>query len=282
MKVYSSIKHLQNRLNLLKSEGKTVGFVPTMGALHEGHISLVDAANKSNDVVVCCIFVNPTQFNTKVDLVKYPRTFEADKALLKKASCDIIFKPKVSGIYPKNMSKYRAPDVGNMATILEGEFRPGHFDGVMQVVERLLRIVEPDALYMGLKDYQQFAIVSQMVKVLGIKVQMRGMPIVREETGLARSSRNVRLSNKARTNAKIIYNALSKVKSALMEYDIPQLELLGKEFIARDKTFELEYFVIVDQQTLLPPSDPKTKDNLIVLAAAWVEGVRLIDNMLLD
>lgn len=259
--------------------GKTIGFVPTMGALHEGHISLINAAKQECDFVICSIFVNPTQFNNEADLEKYPRTLKEDIDLLKAANCDILFNPGLKEMYPEGIkTEYQAPIKGSILKVLEGVHRPGHFEGMMQVVGLLLDKTNPTHLYMGLKDYQQFSICTQMLKAQKRKITMRGMEIIREKNGLAMSSRNKRLSPKAKKDAAVIYESLLLVKENLKEKDIETLQKIGVEHIEKLEGTKVEYFEIVDQASLLPS---KTKENLIVLCAVWLEGVRLIDNMIL-
>lgn len=281
MNSFYSIKALKNHLHKIIKEGKTIGFVPTMGALHKGHLSLVQAAKNECDIAVASIFVNPTQFNNKEDLEKYPRTLKKDKELLENAGCDIVFAPSVIEMYPKGIDNgFIAPEIGKITSLLEGEHRPGHFEGMMQVVSLLLDIVEPTHLYMGLKDYQQFAIVSLMVKAQARKIEMRGMPTLREENGLAMSSRNERLNPKCRENAKIIYETLETVKAQLDFHNIDELEKMGKSLIETLNGTKVEYFEIVDATTL-EDTDFDNKKNLIALTAVWYDGIRLIDNMIL-
>lgn len=276
MKVYQTSRHLSAYISKLKKEGKTIGFVPTMGALHQGHISLVEAAKKECDVVVCSIFVNPTQFNNAEDLAKYPRTTEQDAAMLKSAKCDILYLPSVKDIYPETTENHRVPSVGNILNVLEGEHRPGHFEGMMQVVEILLSKVAPHKLYMGLKDYQQYMIVCKMVDFLKMPVAVIGQPTIRENDGLAMSSRNVRLTKSGRKNATAIYKAMNFVKENLKKSPLIELEKKGATLIEKATNGKIEYFSIVNKFSLEPDTDLK---NLIVLTAVWVDGVRLIDNM---
>jgi pantoate--beta-alanine ligase len=276
MIVYQRSSYLSAYLEKQKAKGLTIGFVPTMGALHEGHISLVEAAKKECDIVVCSIFVNPTQFNNAQDLDKYPRTTEYDKALLNIAYCDVVYLPSVKDIYPNSKENFSIPNVGNILNLLEGKFRPGHFEGMMQVVEILLNKVSPHKLYMGLKDYQQYMIVCKMVDYLKLQVQVVGLPTIREIDGLAMSSRNKRLSEKGRKNALAIYKALSFAKENLSNYSIAELETKCKQIIESEAKGEIEYFSIVDKFSL---EKSNQKENLIALTAAWVDGVRLIDNL---
>ena len=283
MLTYTTEKELQEKINIHLKENKTIGFVPTMGALHSGHISLITAAKKECDIVVCSIFVNPTQFDKKEDLDNYPITIVADKKLLKAADCDYLLLPSVAEVYPNAKDKYTAPKLGDILNVLEGKHRIGHFEGVMQVVERLLRMTLATHLYMGLKDYQQFLVCSKMTKAVGLDyIEMRGMPIVRENDGLAKSSRNVRLTDEGRKTATLLSRRLKKTKSLLAINNIKRLEKKAAKYFDKLEEIELEYFEIVDKDTLMKPEGKNKKENLIVLLAAWVDGVRLIDNMFLD
>jgi len=275
-------KDLQELLKGIKKEGKTIGFVPTMGALHSGHISLINAAKEECDFVICSIFVNPTQFDKQEDLDKYPITIKEDSKLLEDAKCDFLIIPSVKEVYPNGKDDYKAPDIGEIVNVLEGKHRIGHFEGVMQVVERLLRMTTPTHLYMGLKDYQQFLICSKMTKAVGIDVVMRGMPIVREKSGLAKSSRNVRLSAEGKKIATHLSRKLKKSRSMLAINNIKRLEKKAKKYFDKIEGIELEYFEIVDINTLMKPEGKNKKENLIALAAVWVEGIRLIDNLVLS
>lgn len=275
---YKSGFYLKRKIDRLKALGKTIGFVPTMGVLHEGHISLITQAKATCDFVVCSIFVNPTQFNKEEDLLKYPRTIEADSKLLSAAHCDLLFIPSVKTMYPKGTDKFHAPDVGDILNVMEGEHRPGHFEGVMQVVSLLLDLVNPSHLYMGLKDFQQFAICSKMVALQKRSVIMCGLPTVREKNGLAMSSRNVHISEAGKAKASIIFESLSQVKAQKDKLNLNDLIALGKSNLLKAPTISLEYLEIVDITSLMPSTK---KENLIVLCAVWLEGVRLIDNMIL-
>ncbi len=275
---YKSAFHLNKFIQKQKKLGKTVGFIPTMGALHKGHLSLIQAAKNECDIAVCSLFVNPTQFNKATDLEKYPRNLDADSALLESVACDVLFNPAVKTIYPDGIDRFKAPNVGDMLNVLEGEHRPGHFQGVMQVISLLLDIIDPTQLYMGLKDFQQFAICSKMVEMQGRAVEMRGVPTVREANGLAMSSRNERVSDAAKNRAGIIHESLKLVKDNLGNYSIIELKNMAKKHINSLEGGELEYFEIVSQKTLRAP---QKDEGLIALCAVWIEGIRLIDNIIL-
>lgn len=275
---FKSAYHLNKYIQKQKKLGKTVGFIPTMGTLHKGHLSLIQAAKNECDIAVCSVFVNPTQFNKAVDLEKYPRNIDADAILLENTACDVLFNPSVKTIYPDGADKFNAPEVGDMLDVLEGKHRPGHFQGVMQVISLLLDIIDPTQLYMGLKDFQQFAICSKMVEMQGRAVEMRGMPTVREANGLAMSSRNERVSAAAKNRAGIIHESLQLVKDNLGNYSIIELKKMAKKHINSLEGGELEYFEIVSQKTL---REPEKNEGLIALCAVWLEGIRLIDNIIL-
>lgn len=282
MKTTTTEKELQVLLAPFKKEGKTIGFIPTMGALHSGHISLITAAKKECDIVICSIFVNPTQFDKQEDLVSYPITIEADSKLLSDAACNFLIIPSVQEVYPPGKDDYDAPAIGRIVNVMEGKHRKGHFNGVMQVVERLMRMTAATHLYMGLKDYQQYLICWKMAEAVGLDIEMRGMPTVREKDGLAKSSRNVRLTKQGRQTAICISKRLKKSKTLLPINNIKRLEKKAKEYFDKEPGIDLEYFEVVDRDTLMKPNGNNKKDNLIALMAAWVDGVRLIDNMVLS
>ncbi len=274
------VNTIQKAIKKEKNNGETIGFVPTMGALHEGHMSLIRQAKDHSDVVVCSIFVNPTQFNDKGDLKKYPRTIKSDMAMLKKERCDYVFTPSVKEVYPNGKLKKIDIDLKGLDMLMEGEFRPGHFAGVVQVVKRLLDIVQPDHLYMGQKDFQQFTIIQHMIDVLSIPTELVVCPIMREEHGLAMSSRNRRLNADHRTRASIIYETLKYVKSMMNEkspYQLQKWALEGMDI----EGFRPEYFIIADGKTLLPITSFDDHDYVVACTAVWAGEVRLIDNMIL-
>lgn len=247
-----------------------------MGALHNGHLSLIAQSKQANQITVCSIFVNPTQFNDPKDLEKYPRPIEADKAKLEQAGCDILFTPDVSEMYDDNEQWHL--DIGRLEHLLEGEFRPGHYQGVMQVVFKLLDIVKPANLYMGQKDYQQFMVVSRMVELLKIPVNMVMCPIEREADGLAMSSRNIHLTPVDREHSLVLSKTLTWVKDNFNSNDIATLQQHAIEKLAAEDEVEPEYFRIVDGKTLLQAK--ADTQNIVALTAARVGKTRLIDNVI--
>jgi pantoate--beta-alanine ligase len=257
--------------------GKTIGFVPTMGALHAGHLSLIEQAQQNNDEVVCSIFVNPSQFNDPKDLEKYPRTIEADIKMLEQVKCDVLFNPAVNEIYDDNEQWHL--NTGELEYLLEGKFRPGHYQGVTQVVYKLFNIVKPDTAYFGQKDYQQFLIISKMAEQLNMPVKLVMCPIRREADGLAMSSRNIQLTAEDRVHALILSKTLNRVKDSFDRNKLAELKQEADRMISKEPGVELEYFEIADGDTLHQANE-KTK-NIIALVAARVGITRLIDNVLL-
>ena len=277
MKVLKSKKTLIDYVERQREMGKKIGFAPTMGALHQGHLSLYKAAKKENDEVISSIFVNPTQFNNPDDFQKYPKTLEKDLELLEKAGVDAVYIPNVEEMYPDglNSKKYNFDGLENE---MEGKYRPGHFDGVGTIVEELFRQVQPHNAYFGEKDYQQLAIIKKMVEKTKLPVKIHGVPTLREEDGLAMSSRNVRLTETQRKEATIIYETLTKVKEWFKVLSVEEIKLRVLE-IFRNSNFELEYFVIADEKTL-KETDYFYKDkNYRAFIVAYADTVRLIDNM---
>ncbi len=280
MKIYKTVRGLQRQLDKDRKEGKSIGFVPTMGALHAGHVSLVEAANKKNDMTVVSIFVNPTQFNEKSDLDKYPRTLNKDAALLKSNGCNYIFAPTAKQIYPNGDKASIDLDISSLTQYMEGPNRPGHFEGVVQVVHRLLDIVKPHHLYMGQKDFQQFTIINYMLKQLKMKTKLVVCPIKRAEDGLALSSRNVRLTKANREKSVILYKTLSWAKEHQDKFTVPTLEKKAMAML-NIRGFKPEYFSIVEGKTLAPIKKAKDHKYIVACTAVWAEDVRLIDNMIL-
>lgn len=294
MIIFYSIEELKNQLNSIREQKKTIGFVPTMGALHKGHISLIEKAKADCDIVVCSIFVNPTQFNDPSDLQKYPRTLEADSQLLRTAGCAILFAPEVREMYSedelelkrlriedKSWTDGKAVDFGALASVMEGAQRPGHFNGVAQVVSKLFRIVEPDKAYFGQKDFQQLAIIRSMVKQLDMPIEIISCPILREPNGLAMSSRNVRLTKEERVQAAIISKILYGIKERYSSSTVKELKIFAEEQLKMVPEIQPEYLEIADAETLQLLSDVKQNRPAVVCIAVKLGAVRLIDNVLL-
>lgn len=262
-----------------RQSGASIGFVPTMGALHEGHLELLRRARSENDFVVCSIFVNPIQFNNKEDLEKYPRTIDSDLEKLRSTGCDLVFLPSINEIYPDEPQEEY--DFGLLERVLEGKFRPGHFKGVAIVVRRLFDITSPDKAYFGEKDFQQLQIIRKLVEMENIPVEIVACPIVREPDGLAMSSRNTRLNKEARKVAPLIFQVLN-----LAAMKIPRLspkeveEFVVKSFEERNE-FTLEYFSIVRMDDLTPVESWSDSPGIIACIAVHLNGVRLIDNIIL-
>lgn len=277
MKVFTTKKELVQHLQHSRNNGKTIGFVATMGALHQGHLSLIEQAKQTNDWVVCSIFVNPTQFNDPKDLEKYPRTLEADSVLLEQAGCDVLFSPPVSEIYDAHEQWHL--DIGEQEFLLEGKYRPGHYQGVTHVVYILFNIIRPDEAFFGQKDYQQFLIISKMVKQLDLPVKLVMCPIMREPDGLAMSSRNVHLTTGDRRHALVLSKTLNWVKDNFNRSKINSLKKEAEQMINAEADVELDYFEIADGETLHPADEHSQK--IIALVAAKVGKTRLIDNVIL-
>lgn len=280
MHVFRTVENLQDFVSKLKLGGKTVGFVPTMGALHDGHKSLIVKAYEQCDWVICSIFVNPTQFNDKVDLEKYPRTLEKDMELLVDFSDRLsIYHPDVEVMYPKHQN-VEVVDYGYLTSALEAEFRPGHFDGMVDIVRRLFDHVRPDVAFFGQKDYQQLAIIRKLVRDEEIPVGIIGCEIVREIDGLALSSRNVRLSDEERKTALNLSLALKAVKANVENKSLKDIINDVKQMYFSNEVIKLEYMECVDAQTLEVCETWNDALDIVCCIAAYVGDVRLIDNML--
>ncbi len=277
MIVINKVNELEKAVEAFRIEGKSVGLVPTMGALHEGHLSLVKRCRRENDVVVVSVFVNPTQFNNKEDLRTYPRTEEADKALLAEAGCDIVFMPTVEEVYPEPDT--RVFDLGPVAEVMEGAMRPGHFNGVAQIVSKLFMMVKPDRAYFGEKDFQQIAVIRQMVKNEGFNLQIVPCSIVREADGLAKSSRNVRLSAEARQTAPSIYRTLQESLDYAKSHTVAETQKFVTDCINSYPGMEVEYYQIVDGITLMPVNNWNESNYIVGCVTVYCGGVRLIDNI---
>ncbi len=282
MEVTQTKAALKESLDKLKKAASTVALVPTMGALHDGHISLINEAKKEADIVVCSIFVNPTQFTDPKDLEKYPRPLEHDINMLKKAGCDVVFMPSVKEMYPNfpNPEDWYI-DLGEAEFLLEGEFRKGHYQGVTQIVYKLFRVVEPDIALFGQKDYQQVLMIKTMVQKLNLPVKIITCPIIREKEGLAMSSRNVHLSERDRNNALVLSRALQYIKDNYGALELDALLEQAKQMITTTEHVELDYLTIADGDTLHPLKQ-KVLKNAVVLVAAKVGETRLIDNMIIN
>lgn len=277
MQVLKSKNELVSLIDNYKKEGKTIGFVPTMGALHNGHLSLVKECKKNSDVTVVSIFVNPTQFNDLEDLKRYPRTLDKDTELLKTVECDLVFAPSVEEIYPEPDT--RKFDFGYIESVMEGAKRPGHFNGVGQVVSRLFDIVRPDKAFFGMKDFQQVAIIKNMVKQLNYHIQIVPCPIIREESGLALSSRNTLLDADHKKNAPHIYATLKKARNLASEMSVSDLKKWITDEIDSNPCLKAEYVEIVDDTTLKVTEDWTEDGTKVACVAVYAGKIRLIDNI---
>lgn len=277
MKIVNNIKELKGYLAEEKRNNKQVGFVPTMGALHEGHLSLVKRCVEENDVCVVSIFVNPTQFNDKHDLETYPRTLEKDCSLLEPAGCDYVFAPSVEEMYPEPDT--RTFDFGLVSAVMEGARRPGHFNGVAQIVSKLFYAVEPDNAYFGEKDFQQIAVIRAMVEQLNIPVKIIACPILREADGLALSSRNVRLTSEQRQKAPLIARTLKESTTFAHEKSVQEVIDYVVNTINADPVMRVEYYEIVDGYTLESIQNWSDTTYPVGCITVYCGEVRLIDNM---
>ena len=281
MQVHKTVESLKKSISALREENLTIGFVPTMGALHDGHISLVKLAKMKSDVVVVSIFVNPTQFNNPDDLENYPIALHEDIKLLKKEASDILFCPDVSEMYPEGMLTKKYP-LNGLDKSLEGEKRPGHFDGVCTVVHQLFNSVTPDKAFFGEKDFQQLAIIKHLVKELNLNIEIISCPTIRDADGLAKSSRNKLLSPSEREKAPLIYKSLIKAKALFAENDINELKNIVKNEIESCEEMTLDYVEIVNPETLKSVEKSDILENAHILIATYLGNVRLIDNLPLN
>ena len=277
MKIIHTISELQAELSALKAQGKMVGLVPTMGALHAGHASLVERSVAENDVTVVSIFVNPTQFNDKNDLLKYPRTLEADCELLQSVGAMIAFAPSVEEVYPEPAT--RSFSYAPLDTVMEGTFRPGHFNGVCQIVSKLFDMVQPHRAYFGEKDFQQLAIIREMVRQMNYPLEIVGCPIVREADGLAMSSRNTRLSVEERTTALNISRILFESQKYAKVHTLAETKSFVEEGIAAIEGLRLEYYEVVDDRTLQTVREWDEAEGIVGCITVFCGDVRLIDNI---
>lgn len=276
MEVIRTVAGLRERVGALKASGKTIGLVPTMGALHEGHLSLVEKARGENDAVVVSVFVNPTQFNNPDDLRTYPRTEDADRALLEKAGVDFVFIPSVEEVYPEPDTRVFA--LGPVAEVMEGAMRPGHFNGVAQIVSKLFAIVEPDRAYFGEKDFQQIAVIRKMVELEGFGLEIVDCPICREADGLAMSSRNTRLTDEQRRVAPVIHRTLAESVEWAKTHTLAETKKFVVDAINSFPHMEVEYYEIVDPLTMQPLGswDDAVNGRPVGCVTAYCGKVRLI------
>lgn len=275
MKICRTVQELTDSINTVKENKQSIGLVPTMGALHNGHKSLFERARKENDVLVCSVFVNPIQFNNQDDFKKYPRDEKKDIAFLEASGCDIAFVPDAKEVYKEEPTEHY--DFGQLEQVMEGKQRPGHFNGVATIVNRLFMWTKADRGYFGEKDFQQIAIIKDLVRQKNIPIKIVACPIFRDEDGLATSSRNQRLSAKAREIAPKIHQILTKSFQMKDDLSISQIKSFVESEFKRRKEFELEYFMIVDDTTLQPILMKKEGQGVVGCVAVWLDGVRLID-----
>ncbi len=280
MRIISSLRRMSNTANRITQRGRTIGFIPTMGALHEGHLSLIRKARKENDFVIVSIFVNPVQFGPKEDFAKYPRNLKQDTLLCKKAEVDIVFSPSAKSMYPEGYQTYVSVD--DLSGLLCGGFRPGHFKGVATVVIKLFNIVKPDTAYFGQKDAQQSIIIEKMVQDLNMPVKVKVMPTAREADGLAMSSRNKYLNFNERKDAAVLYQALTLAKRLIgqKELNAPALVSKMKQMINKKKSAKIQYICVVDSKTLRPLT--KIRGRALIALAVWIGKARLIDNIIVN
>lgn len=279
MDQFSTIASFREYLALRRKQGLKVGFVPTMGALHEGHLDLVRRSLRENGVTACSIFVNPTQFNNPDDLANYPRTLAHDVRLLEETGCSVLFTPAVAEMYPEEEGPPVEVEFGLLDKVMEGRFRPGHFRGVVTVVKKFFDITEPDRAYFGKKDYQQLAVIRHMVSRLGLPVEIVPCETVREPDGLAMSSRNMRLTIAERQSAPVICRVLRKVKEKVGKVPVSELKEWAVKKMEETPGLRVEYFEIGDRDTLLPIDRWAHKDRAVAFVAAFLGDVRLIDNL---
>jgi pantoate--beta-alanine ligase len=281
MILFKRSSDLKQWLSSQRLKGKSIGFVPTMGALHAGHLNLIENCRTVADLTICSIFVNPAQFNDSKDFEKYPVSIEKDIEMLTNAGTSVLFLPSVEEIYPEGRANLENYDLGPLETILEGRYRPGHFQGVCQVMSRLLNKVEPDHLFMGQKDFQQCLVVQRLISILNIRLEFHVVPTVREKDGLAQSSRNLRLTADQRKNAIAISQALNDIRQNLTDgNEAPVLGLARKKLDAAH--FKTDYIEVARANDLQPIENWNGKEKAVALIAAFQGDVRLIDNMLLN
>jgi len=281
MIVFDKKVQLMAALAEKRGSGMKIGFIPTMGALHQGHLSLIEIAKEENDFIVVSIFVNPTQFNNPEDLKNYPRTLEADMKLLEKVQTDALFYPSIEEMYPTGEQNVDEFDFGKLENVMEGEHRPGHFKGVARVVSKLFKIVQPDTSYFGEKDFQQLVIIHELVKKMNSGIAIKGCPTVRESDGLAMSSRNQRLTEPERKEASKISKALFFVRDHRNQFSVDEIKTKAVEMIESSGMMKVEYLEIAEE-SLQPVTDWSAKNPLRCFVAVKLGKVRLIDNVLLN
>jgi pantoate--beta-alanine ligase len=281
MILFKNITELSAYIAETKKNGNTIGFVPTMGALHNGHISLINNSKQSNSITVCSIFVNPTQFNQAKDFEKYPITIEKDIDILEKNGCDVLLLPSAQEIYPDGTTNLPHYKLGYLETVLEGKYRPGHFQGVCQVVHRLLNIVQPHNLYLGQKDYQQCMVIKKLVELVNLKINVIICSTLRENDALAMSSRNMRLDEPERKMAVKISETLFFIKKEIKPGYLQDLKERALQYLTAEN-FKVDYVEIAHADDLTIAENWDGKQKLVALAAAYLNEVRLIDNMILN
>lgn len=280
MILFKKADDLDRYLSGKRNEGKVIGFVPTMGALHAGHISLINESRGRCGLAVCSIFVNPTQFNNSKDLEKYPITLESDIDALEASGCNVLFLPDKQEVYPEGLTGLRTYDLGFLETLLEGKYRPGHFQGVCQVVDRLLQMVRPSCLFLGQKDFQQCMVITKLVEITGSSANIVICPTLREKDGLAMSSRNLRLNEAERIKATCIYDTLCFIRKELKPGYLEDLKERAVQYLTAEG-FKVDYVEIANASSLQLQSDWDGKTPLVALIAAYLNEIRLIDNMVL-
>ena len=278
MKVYKKKSELEAYLNAIRGI-KSTGFVPTMGALHSGHLSLIEESKKDCEITICSIFVNPKQFNNSDDYANYPNNLNEDLEKLKKLNCDIVYTPKINDLYA-NEEKVKEFDFGPLANIMEGKFRPGHFNGMATVIEKFFNIINPTKAFFGQKDLQQLQIVKALVHQMNIPIEIKGIPTVREENGLAKSSRNELLSVNSKNEATLIYKCLNYCLNN-KEKGVRALKLYIQDQFKKQDNLELEYAEITSLKNLLPISKWEAENENAICIGAYIDSVRLIDNIIL-
>ncbi|MEC8273941.1 MAG: pantoate--beta-alanine ligase [Bacteroidota bacterium] len=281
MRVLTNVNSLNQLLDNLRVNNKIIGFVPTMGALHEGHLSLVKLAQKDCDEIVCSIFINPTQFNDYNDLENYPITIEEDIKLLEEISCDILFLPNITEMYPQGLNT-KHYQLNGIDEILEGQKRPGHFDGVCTIVHRLFSILKPNTAYFGEKDFQQVAVIRQIVNALSLPIQIKTGKTIRDKDGLAKSSRNTLLSTIQRKKATYIYASLQKMKLLYGKVDCARLKEIIKYDLNKVEEMQLDYLEIVNPHNFKSVQGNGSNEEAVALIAVFLGKVRLIDNLSLN